>query len=424
MPGRFTLITAAILAVLTLACSQGDDQAAAPSQAPSSTGPDAAVLVVGPGGDFDTISAAVAAAAEGSTIAVRAGTYREQVEIAVPLTIEAYGDGPAVIDGECQRDHGIWIPAGSGAVLRGLEVRDTVQAAVLIGYGPPEVPPPERVTVQSLTISGFNCREGEDHSSAGVAVWYAGCCMTVRDNVITYREDGDPRGRGNGIWFKSNEEVPSGGGHTISGNVIRGGWDGIGGETERDLRGSFDRDSVIENNRVSDCLDDGIQAEGGNLNVRVVRNTVSGCATGIAFAPTLIGPLYVERNVITDLREGIYNNQFCFKAGYEGDGAIYLTENFCATAGDGLMQTNDGTSPIISRRNCIRVTGEVISLGDVRGMDFAEDVLSTSTSDTFASWGEGEFGSLRELQTATGQETDAVESADCPYHADGAPGGP
>lgn len=405
-----------ILCVLAVACGDGGGVVRSSGSPESShsrvfEGP---VLVVGPGQAYAKIGDAVARAPEGATIIVRAGTYPEKVELSQALTIEAEGDGPAVIDAECERKNGIWIPVGADIVVRGLEIRNTTEAGVLIGLGPPDKPIPERITLEGLTITGFNCTDSDVPANAGIAAWHAGCCMTLRDNTITYRGEGDQRGRANGIWFKSNSEVPSGGGHTITGNTIRGGWDGIGGETEGDEHGTFDRDTLIQGNRISECLDDGIQVEGGNEDVRVVDNEVSGCASGIAFAPTLVGPLYIERNAIRDLEEGIYDNRSCFKLGYEGEGTIYLTENICDTHGDGLLQSNAGTSPIVSRRNCIDVTGVTIGIGDIRDMDLQEDFLRTISTDRFAGWDGENYATLRDFQRATGQEEGGPDSAVCP----------
>ena len=88
------------------------------------------VVIVGAGG-YATIGAAVAAAPAGATIRVRAGTYPEQVALGKPLTLVAYGDGPAWIDGGCSRANGVRITAADAAV-RGLGIRNTTDAGVRI----------------------------------------------------------------------------------------------------------------------------------------------------------------------------------------------------------------------------------------------------------------------------------------------------
>jgi hypothetical protein len=417
---KLTALLACLIALFVIGCGEDEDVPAGVSGGsqpvtgrPTRTPASGTTLFVGEGERFRRISDAVVAAEEGASVLVRAGVYPEEVEITKPLTLEAFGDGPAIIDGECERENGIRIPSGSDIRLRGLQVQDVRGAGVLIGNGPPDSPP-ERVTVEGMRISDFNCQEADFTANAGIAAWYTGCCITLRDNIIVYRSTGDLRGMGNGIWFKSNSEHPSGGGHLITGNVIKGGWDGIGGESEDDPHGSFDRDTAIEGNRVSGCWDDGIQVEGGNADVTVRANYVEGCGTGIAVAPTLTGPLYVEGNVIRDLVIGLYENLFCFKVGDGGSGTVYLTRNTCATEGDGISQTNQGLSPIVARNNCFRVTRYVFELGDAGDhLDFAGDQLWTEDRDRFIEWGGMQHGSLREFQAGEGQEQGGVQSPDC-----------
>lgn len=57
------------------------------------------------------------------------------------------------------------------------------------------------------------------------------------------------------------------------------------------------------------------------------RNAISRCAIGIASAPNLTGPLFIEENVITDGRPGHYGNVQCFKVGHGGQGVAYYTAN-------------------------------------------------------------------------------------------------
>ncbi len=408
-------LPALALGMLLVACqSKTEDFVEPPTGRPTRTPTDAETVYVGPGERFETISEAVAGAREGAVVLVHAGTYREQIEITKPLRLEAYGNGAAIIDGGCERENAIRIPTSSDVVLSGLQLRNTTGAAIKIGDGPDDMPAPSHLLIEGMFISDFNCQEQDVQALAGIAVWYSECCLEIRGNVIRYRTEGDVHGKGDGIWFKSNSERPSGGGHTIADNVISGGWDGIGGENENDPHGTLDRDSIVEGNRVRDCWDDGIQIEGGNANVMIRENYVTRCGSGIAFAPTLVGPLYVERNVIRDMRVGLYENQFCFKVGNPGQGVTYLTNNICETDGDGISQTNSGVAPIVSRGNCFRVTRYVWEIGDDSGMDFDGDTVWSSSEDRFLEWAEQKYATLQEFQDATGQELKAVLSPVCP----------
>jgi parallel beta-helix repeat protein len=382
------------------------------------------------GSGYSTISAALQAAGPGDTILIHTGTYREQVNLSKQLTIRHYGDGPVTVDGECQRDHGVYIDSGSGMIIRGFTIKRTVEASILIdGTDPPK---PSNVTVDGMTLQDFDCQELSDDSyRGGVAVWYGGSGMRITNNTITRRVElpGEQRGFADPIWFKSNNSNPSGGGHYIAGNTIIGGWDGIGGEEEGSAHGTFDRDSIVENNTVRDCWDDGIQSEGGDQNVRIRNNDVSGCGTGIAFAAPITGPLYIEDNYVHDLKTGLYGNLFCFKVGNNGSATTYLTENVCdvdssaeASQGgaDGIHQTNEGLSPIVSRRNTFhtsRYVFEATQWPRPAGESFDYDCMFSTDSSRFVKWGSAGgsayYTSLSSFQAATGQEMNGRQSQDC-----------
>lgn len=344
---------------------------------------------------YPSIGAALAGIPNGSTVRLRSGTYSEIVIVAVSgVTIEAFGDGPAapIVDGGCIRDVAVHIRADD-VTVRGLELRNTRIQGVLIGGEGNPAGSPSRARVEGNYIHDWNCTEtyqwmGPNANQftgqavgaqyfAGVAAWYGGPGHQVVGNRIHLRPGrttlGGQMGLGNGIWFKSANDRPSGGGHTITDNIIIGGYDGIGGETEDDERGSFDRDTLIARNTVSECFDDGIQTEGGNVNVRVEDNIIHQCSVGIALAPNLVGPLFVERNRIIGTQTwrgtGIGDILACMKLGNYGNGFAYLTENVCyirgladgtGDTGDGLKQTNTGLQGFVTRDNIIDVSRYVI----------------------------------------------------------------
>ncbi|MPZ14495.1 MAG: hypothetical protein GEU73_08745 [Chloroflexi bacterium] len=371
-------------------------------------------VVVGAGA-YPSIGAAVAAAPAGATVRIRAGTYGEPVALTKRLTLEPYGDGPVWIDAGCVNENAVYVGEGaaSGSVVRGLGMKRSVDAAVLI-----QNDTVRDVTIDGNTIQDFDCRNQGPEYRAGVGVWYAGSGQRILNNTITRRIElpgGLTAGKSNCIWFKSSSDIPSGGGHYVAFNTIQGCYDGIGGEVEDDPRGGFDRDTTIERNTIRDCYDDGISAEGGTANVRVRDNLIERCAIGIANAPNLTGPIYFENNTILDGRPGAYGNVLCFKVGNAGSGVAYYTNNRCVLTGDGWAQTNRGNNPIVARGNQINVTRYVIELTTsvAEGTTFDGNCLYTSDPGRFVTWGGVTYTTLDAFRSGAGQETSGSSSPSC-----------
>ncbi len=72
--------------------------------------------------------------------------------------------------------------------------------------------------------------------------------------------------------------------------------DAIGGEDNFSDAGFPNRDSDIHGNTIRGAWDDGIEAEGGNANVRIWDNHIERTAVGIATTVTHYGPLYIFHN--------------------------------------------------------------------------------------------------------------------------------
>jgi len=147
--------------------------------------------------------------------------------------------------------------------------------------------------------------------------------------------DGHPAGP-QGITFSY-----CGGNHVIRWNEIYSTTgnhfnDGMGGEDNFSTSGFPNADSDIYGNKVSSTWDDGIEAEGGNRNVRIWNNYMDRTATGVATTITSVGPVYIFRNVFN--RNQFYDKrtpdtderQPFFKSGSSSDftnGRRYLFHN-------------------------------------------------------------------------------------------------
>jgi hypothetical protein len=116
---------------------------------------------------------------------------------------------------------------------------------------------------------------------------------------------GHPDGA-NGIGF-----FECGGNHVIRYNDVLGShghylMDGIGGSDNFTATGFPNTDSDIYGNYVSHAYDDGIEAEGGNMQVRIWGNYITNTFIAIANGTVTRGPLYVMRN-ITGNHAGMYD---------------------------------------------------------------------------------------------------------------------
>ena len=157
--------------------------------------------------------------------------------------------------------------------------------------------------------------------------------------------------------------------------------DGIGGEDNFTTTGFPNYDTDIYGNVIQGVMDDGIEAEGGDRNVRIWGNYLDQTGTGIASSVNAVGPLYIFRNVYNHSRfryltasgpDGDSDRGPFFKSGSQdstvGDGRRYVFHNTAlqdmpagATAGRGAgggLQGNGCTqylSNTISRNNIFEV---------------------------------------------------------------------
>jgi hypothetical protein len=105
--------------------------------------------------------------------------------------------------------------------------------------------------------------------------------------------------------------------------------DGMGCFGNFSFVGFPNRDSDIYCNKVSDCWDDAIEAEGSGMNVRIWGNFVDTTYMGFGLASQSLGPLYVFRNVVNFTQRAPYPiNKFhhggsFFKIGCEEENYKY-----------------------------------------------------------------------------------------------------
>ena len=259
-----------------------------------------------------------------------------------PSGYVVYDGGGAVLDAHNVHANNILVKA-SYVIVRNFVLQGAREDAIRIG------PAATNVVIEDNDISGWGRIQENgkavDMDSGVRAVCNA--CPQVERITIQRNRIHDPR-YGANSWSKAHPQGPQaitfsfcGGNHVIRDNEIHGGDghkfnDAIGGEDNFSLTGFPNADTDIYRNRISGAWDDGIEAEGGNRNVRIWANYIDDTATGIATTANTVGPVYIFRNIYDRSRfyEGRPPDEDSrgpfFKAGSSpelGDGRRYLFHN-------------------------------------------------------------------------------------------------
>lgn len=134
-----------------LTCAEGVCQAIAPLPAPA---PVAAPLEVGAGLRYATPCAAIAAAKDGDTVSIHAGTYAGDACVITQNDLTVRGvDGTPVVDaaGAVAEDKALWVVRGNGALIENVELRNATapgnEGAAIRAEG-------KDLTLRGVTIRG------------------------------------------------------------------------------------------------------------------------------------------------------------------------------------------------------------------------------------------------------------------------------
>ncbi len=331
---------------------------------------------------FRTIQHAANQVSPGDLVIIENGRYHEQVKISHSGTADkciafrSVAAGNAIIDADNTRSHGFELRNVNHVVIEGFAVEGTKKSGFLVSDGS------GNVVLKNNRIMNA----GTGYFDSGIEVG-PGCSNTVISNNQILYDKGTYTGGRMGIALRKTA-----GGHIINGNQIRGNSlikDGIGGEPNFEVSGGAHRDSDIYNNTITGCEDDGIESEGGNINVRIWGNTISDCLVGIGVAPVVEGPCYVWRNTIINCGPA-------FKLG-EGDrkghGPLFIYHNTAystlpedggyAGSGGGGLFTN-----VYARNNLISVNGMLFyDKHKQLSNSFDYDLLHTKNPKRFMGWG-------------------------------------
>ena len=156
-------------------------------------------------------------------------------------------------------------------------------------------------------------------TQGGVRMDYGAENVLVQRNTITIDSGPAVEDRSGVVWWNPQGAYThgNGGGHVFRNNNISGSgelWDGFGGGPGRIVNTNNNMD--FYNNTITGARDDGIQPEGGDVNVRVYDNRIYDSFQGVAMAPVLYGPIYVFRNVIAPAVTREQGAGGAFKRGY------------------------------------------------------------------------------------------------------------
>jgi Bacterial Ig domain/Right handed beta helix region len=249
-------------------------------------------------------------------------------------------------DGEAAKP--IVIRSTAGAVIDGnidLFTRSYVQFDGLTVEGRMRINQSTSIAVQRCTVHAHSDRGGGD----GIVTYTRSEHCFFADNLVV----------GTSVWTEASLGVNgtnlgegilvTGPGHVVRNNRVRAFRDGLSfmeGAGEAPDQLSID---LIEND-ISECSDDGIEADYSAHNVRVLRNRLTNCFMGISCQPSLGGPTYLVRNVLYNV---VYE-AFKLHNGTYGD---VLLNNTVVKSGDAFAVASGATIARTFARNNLLLGG-------------------------------------------------------------------
>ena len=362
-----------------------------------------------------TIQHAAGNVIAGDTVRILPGTYNEQVSLSVSgnannyITFRSHDPNDRAIIESSERGT-FSLTDISYIRLKELDIKgnDNDASCVFI-----QGPNSNGNIVEDCNLSSV----GENWWAGGVIIngegWSSGPTNTlIQRNYISTSATATTDEGPFGILLNRTD-----GGTVIRNNTIIGGfYDGIGGAPNFGINGGPYHDSDICDNYIEGVIDDGIESEGGNINVRIWGNEIRNPQTiGIAIGSTIIGPVHIFRNTIQEFPDA------AFKMGHKSTGTTYIYHNTIYTSHtNGCGPTDfagfDGIGNVISRNNIYQVGRYVIeTIGpDLGGNSYDYDNMFTTDPTRFVKWHSDNYTSPAIFQTGTGQELHAI-SADSEF---------
>jgi len=316
---------------------------------------------------FAGLKAAAANAEPGDLILLRPGVYRaggtrpaRSGRPGRPIVFAGDGTGAVVLDGEGRAslvdvaglEH-IWF---EGLTFRNADTLLQAEGARYI------VARRNRFEVRNKNLAaGVEARRARGDESRG---------FFITDNVFIGPNTWPRRARRKTDAERIFGVAVTGAGHTIAYNRMRSLGDGV-----NNGRGGWLSASDINNNDIYDATDDCIEADHSSTNLRVFRNRLTNCFTGVSAQPIEGGPAYVFRNTIL-------NAQYSpFKLHNDTSG-LFLVHNTSVKAGIPfhIQPARESVNDVVSRNNIfIGTRGPALRS---TGVMIRDDLKTTDTAGT------------------------------------------
>jgi hypothetical protein len=347
-----------------------------------------------------------------------------------PITIKAAGDGEVVIDGD--GNHRLFdVMASHYHLFEGLTFRNT-DIAIFAG---------QKEVLGAVGLAVMNCR----FENVGFGVWteYAGSSdFYIADNLFLGREDrfrlvgwgGVARQPGGPSWpipAYGSHRLTSyyavklyGPGHVVARNAIAYFHDAIGISTYGTPESDPERRASsidIYNNDMHVMNDDFVETDGGVHNVRVFNNRgVNAAQGGYSAQPVFGGPVYFYRNLLYHVPSGV---AFKFSAKPAGlfvwhntvigehllgdpSANLHFRNNLFLgrdTPGRGILMLANSTAHNTTDYNGYRPNRDVQAQYRFFKPKPGRNVYEPAREDWQV------FSTLKDFQTATGQEHHSME---------------
>lgn len=281
-------------------------------------------LVVGAGAPFKTLTAAVAAARPGSTIRVRAGTYREPTIVIRTPGLRLVGDGWPVLDGE-----------GAHEIVNIRADDVTVQGFVFANTGIAHME--DRAALRVIESARCTVADNRFRQTLFAVYLQRALDCTIRNNDIVGAGGGESN-NGNGVhlWHST--------GIRVIGNSITGQRDGIYFE--------FSRGAVAEDNRSEGNSRYGLHFMFSD-SCTYARNAF--VANGAGVAVMYSKGITMERN---EFRDAVGSAAYALLLKEITDGALIQNEFVGSSTGLYL----EGASRFEIRGNVFRANGWAVRL--------------------------------------------------------------